>query len=235
MSGIAFFSGKEQVELVLGRRDRRGQLNAHRSQSWSANRDEQRLGRFMSAVQVFSASLDEVGSGKGAQVAEAGHPVRVATFGSLVWRKPRVRLPLCHGEIVTPNGVPNADLVEVMFATNRVEAEMVQGLLRSEGVPSMLQATGVNGPQLGVGLLPQGPQRVMVRAEHADVARRLLAETGIGEDSDVDELANAAYLDEAKGRGPRSYGVIGAYARIWFWSLAALAIAFGVFLLARIT
>lgn len=127
------------------------------------------------------------------------------------------------------------ELVEVMFAPNRVEAEMVQGLLESEGVPSMLQATGVNGPQLGVGLSPQSPQRVMVRAEHADLARRLLAEPGMEEDLDVDGLANAAYLDEARGRGPRSYGVIGAYARIWFWSFAALAVTFGVFMLARVT
>jgi hypothetical protein len=138
-------------------------------------------------------------------------------------------------EIVKPDDPADADLVEVMFATNRVEAEMVQGLLESEGVPSILQATGVNGPQLGVGLSPQSPQRVMVRAEHADLARRLLAETGMEEDLDGGELANAAYLDEARGRGPRSYGVIGAYARIWFWSFVALAVAFGVFMLARIT
>jgi hypothetical protein len=128
----------------------------------------------------------------------------------------------------------DADLVEVMFAPNRAEAEMVQGLLESEGVPSVLQATGVNGPQLGAGLLPQSPQRVMVRAEHADLARRLLAETGMEEDLDVDGLANAGYLDEARGRGPRSYGVIGAYARIWFWSLAALAVTFGIFMLVRV-
>jgi hypothetical protein len=139
------------------------------------------------------------------------------------------------GEIEAPNGRPGADLVEVMFASNRVEAEMVQGLLESEGVPSLLQATGVNGPQLGVGLSPQSPQRVMVRAEHADLARRLLGETGMEEDLNVGGLANAAYLDEARGRGPRSYGVIGAYARIWFWSFAAFAIAFGIFMLARVT
>jgi hypothetical protein len=138
-------------------------------------------------------------------------------------------------EIVNPDGRADADLVEVMFAPNRVEAEMVQGLLESEGVPSILQATGVDGPQLGVGLSPQSPQRVMVRAEHADLARRMLAATGTEEESDVDALANAAYLDEARGRGPRSYGVIGAYARIWFWSFAALAVAFGIFLLARVT
>lgn len=114
---------------------------------------------------------------------------------------------------------PDADLVEVMFAGDRVEAEMVQGLLESEGIPSMLQATGVNGPQLGVGLSPRSPQRVMVRAEHADLARRLLAREPT----------------EAGGRRPRSYGVIGAYARIWFWSFVAFAVAVGIFLLARVT
>jgi hypothetical protein len=137
--------------------------------------------------------------------------------------------------VTTPAGSPDADLVGVMFAADRVEAEMVQGLLESEGVPSMLQATGVNGPQLGVGLSPRSPQRVMVRAEHADLARCLLAGIGTEEDVDVDELANAAYSDDSRRRGPRSYGVIGAYARIWFWSLAALAVAFGLFLLARLT
>jgi hypothetical protein len=54
------------------------------------------------------------------------------------------------------------------------------------------------------------------------------------EDLDVDGLANAAYLDEARGRGPRNYGVIGAYARIWLWSLVVLAVTFGIFMLARV-
>jgi hypothetical protein len=75
----------------------------------------------------------------------------------------------------------------------------------------------------------------MVRADHADPARSLLAETGMEEDLDVAGLANAADLDEERGRGPRDYGVIGAYARIWFWSLTVLAIVFGVFSLARVT
>lgn len=130
---------------------------------------------------------------------------------------------------------PEIDLVEVMFAGDRVEAEMVQGLLESEGIPSMLQETGVNGPQLGVGLSPRSPQRVMVRAEHADLAQRLLGEVTPEEDLDIDELANAAYLGKARGRGPRSYGVVGAYARIWFWSFAVVAVTFGIFMLARVT
>ena len=138
-------------------------------------------------------------------------------------------------ESVKSNGAAGTDLVEVMFAADRVEAEMVQGLLESEGMPSLLQATGVNGPQLGMGLSPRSPQRIMVRAEHADRARSLLAETGMEKDLEVDGLANAAHMDEARGRGPRDYGVIGAYARTWFWSLTVLAIVFGVFLLARVT
>lgn len=129
----------------------------------------------------------------------------------------------------------DSDLVEVMFAGDRVEAEMVQGLLESEGIPSMLQETGVNGPQLWVGLSPRSPQRVMVRAEHAEVARRLLAQVAPEEDVGVDELANAAYLGEARGRGPRNYGVVGAYARIWLWSFVVVAVTLGIFILARVT
>src|SRR3954447_10733773 len=108
-----------------------------------------------------------------------------------------------QGDRPTSADMPDIDLVEIMFASNRPEAEMVQGLLESGGVPSMLQATGVNGPQVGVGLIPQAPQRVMVRADHADFARSLLAEATREGDVDVSEIANAAYLDKARGRGPR--------------------------------
>ena len=131
-------------------------------------------------------------------------------------------------ETAKPGG---ADLVEVMFAANRVEAEMVQGLLESEGVPSLLQATGVNGPQLGVGLSPRSPQRVMVRAEHADLARRLLGSAE--EDYGVDGSPMPRTWTK-RGEGAAELWVIGAYARIWFWSVAALAVAFGIFMLARV-
>jgi hypothetical protein len=131
--------------------------------------------------------------------------------------------------------LPGADLVEVAFANDRVEGEMIQGLLQNNSISSLLQQAGINGPQLGIGLLPQGAQRVMVRASQADAARHLLAETMVDSDLEVEEFADDAYLDDAKGRGPRSYGLIGAYARIWLWSLVALGVAFGVFLLARVT
>jgi hypothetical protein len=38
---------------------------------------------------------------------------------------------------------------------------------------------------------------------------------------------------EDRGRKPRDYGLLGAYARIWFWSVGAMALAFGIFLLLR--
>lgn len=37
--------------------------------------------------------------------------------------------------------------------------------------------------------------------------------------------------EEPEGRKPRNYGLIGAYGRIWAWSLGAMMLAFGVFLL----
>lgn len=134
---------------------------------------------------------------------------------------------------VTSDDLSGGDLVEVTLVNDPVEGEMIRGLLQNGGIPSILLSTGVNGPLFGVGLLPHGAQRVMVRASQADPARSLLAETMAEGDLEVDELANAAYLDDAKGRGPRSYGLVGAYVRIWLWSFAALGVAFGVFLLAR--
>lgn len=74
----------------------------------------------------------------------------------------------------------------------------------------------------------------MVHADKAGDARRLLSETLVEEREAVSEIANATYLDDAKGRGPRGYGLIGAYARIWLWSLGAVGVAFGIFLLLRI-
>jgi hypothetical protein len=139
------------------------------------------------------------------------------------------------GETEKTDGLSGADLVEVAFADDPAKAGMIQGLLENDDIPSLLLPTGLNGPLLGIGLLPPGSQRVMVRAGQAGDARRLLSETLVEEEREaVPEIANAMYLDDAKGRGPRGYGLIGAYARIWLWSLGAVGVAFGVFLLIRI-
>ena len=72
----------------------------------------------------------------------------------------------------------------------------------------------------------------MVHPERADRAR-VLIETASAEESPP-EPVNAEYLEDAQGgRKPRNYGVIGGYARAWFWSILAMAGFFAVWLLLR--
>ena len=124
------------------------------------------------------------------------------------------------------------ELVKVGYAGNRPEAEMIQGLLESAGIPSLLQALGVNGPNLGFGTLPNDPQRIMVRASQAERARALLADTpaAVGQEA-LPEPVDAHSLEDSDGRKPRSYGLVGGYARIYLWSFGIMALAFGIFLL----
>lgn len=128
------------------------------------------------------------------------------------------------------------DLIGVAYANDRVEAEMIQGLLESAGIPSVLQHVGVDGPTLGIGWLNPGggSRRVMVRAGELEEARALLAETLVtGEQEEWAEIPDALHPEERKLRKPRSYGLIGAYARIWAWSFGAMVLAFAIFLLLR--
>ena len=136
------------------------------------------------------------------------------------------------GRIVSTNDQSDSDLVEVVLTEDLTEAEMVRGLLESSGISSSLRPIGIDGPLVGIGLLPRASHQVMVRADQADAARSLLADTSVGAEQEV-ETANAGHLADAEGRGARNYGLIGAYARIWFWSLGALAVMLGVFLLLR--
>lgn len=134
------------------------------------------------------------------------------------------------------SGQEAGELVEVAFVGDEPQAAMIQGLLEESGIPSLQQPVGPNGPQLGYGLLnPGGGQRrVMVHANRAEEARALLAEAMAEGERSAAEPVNAEYLEDARGgRKPRSYGSIGAYARIYLWSFGAMALAFGVFLLLR--
>jgi hypothetical protein len=135
---------------------------------------------------------------------------------------------------------PRSELVKIAFARDRVEAEMIHGLLENAGIPSLLEQEGlsVDGPQLGFGLATHGfgggPQRVMVHANRAEQARELLAETLVEDgEGETPEVANAEYLEDAGGGRARNYGVVGGYARAMFWSLGIMGAAFGVFLLLR--
>jgi Putative prokaryotic signal transducing protein len=128
------------------------------------------------------------------------------------------------------------ELVGVAYANDRVEAEMIQGLLESAGIPCALQHLGVDGPQLGIGWLNPGggSRQVMVRADQAENARALLAQTLAEDERGDPQRSDATYPEEGEGRQPRNYGLIGAYARIWAWSLGLVALAFAVFLLLRL-
>lgn len=127
------------------------------------------------------------------------------------------------------------ELVGVAFVGDRGEAEMIQRLLRTAGIPSVLQGVGVDGPQVGHLLLNPGggAQQVMVHPSQVEAAHALLAETVTP--VEPESWADTALAEgEAEGRGPRSYGLVGALARIWAWSLGSLALAFGIFMLLRI-
>jgi len=129
---------------------------------------------------------------------------------------------------------PGSELVEVAYARDSAEARMLQGLLESQSIPSILQALSVDGTQLGFATLAGSPQRVMAPANQAERARALLAETLVDPREDQPEPVNATYMEDAAGgRKPRGYGLVGAYARIYLWSFAGLAAAFGIFLLLR--
>jgi hypothetical protein len=129
------------------------------------------------------------------------------------------------------------DPVGIAYVNDRVEAEMIRGLLESAGIPSAVEQLGIDGPLLGIELLNPGggSRRVMVRTDQAEVARSVLAEALVqGEPDGWDALIDADYTGETPGGKPRNYNLIGAYARAWFWSLIAMGLAFAIFLLLRL-
>jgi hypothetical protein len=70
------------------------------------------------------------------------------------------------------------DLVRVAGARNQAEAEMIQGILLEEGVPSMLRRSrGFDVPDM----LAAGPRDVMVPASGATTAREVLLEAELVE------------------------------------------------------
>jgi putative signal transducing protein len=127
------------------------------------------------------------------------------------------------------------ELVEVAFVADEFQAEMIRALLEEHKIPSLQQQVTPSGPQLGYGLMNPsgGARRVMVHPELADRARTLIEATMV-EGESLAEPVNAEYLADAAGqRKPRNYGLIGGYARAWFWSLLAMVGFFAVWLLLR--
>lgn len=129
-----------------------------------------------------------------------------------------------------------AELVEVAFVGDEHQAAMIQALLEEHEIPSLQQQAAPSGPRLGYGALNPGggPRRVMVHAHRAEEARALLDDVLAEGEAEVPEPVNAGYLEDAEGgRRPRSYGVIGAYVRIFFWGFGGMGLAFGAFALLR--
>lgn len=143
------------------------------------------------------------------------------------------------------------ELTEAAYANNPLEARMIQGLLESDGIPSLLWPASKDVPRVGGGGLKgglggdvgtgtgggyasRGSRRVMVEVGRAEEARALLDKTLAENEEEAEPgIANARYLEDAAGRRPRGYGLGGAYARIYLWSFGVLALAFAVFLLLR--
>jgi hypothetical protein len=68
------------------------------------------------------------------------------------------------------------DLVRVVGGRNQAEAELIQGLLLEEGVPSMLRRSrGFDVPDM----LAAGPRDVMVPASGAEAARDVLLQADL--------------------------------------------------------
>jgi hypothetical protein len=128
------------------------------------------------------------------------------------------------------------DLVEIAFVGDEHQAAMIQALLEENGIPSLQQQVSPSGPQLGYGLmgLGGGSRRLMVHAHRVEEARALVTAAMVESENQVPEPVNAEYLEDAQGgRKPRSYGLIGAYARIYLVSLGVMALVFGAWMLLR--
>ena len=135
-------------------------------------------------------------------------------------------------EIIDEGNESGQDLVQIAFADTREEAALIRGLLREEGIKSLAKQTSINGPALGAGLLTRSPRRIYVLPGDAGAARKLIGETMVEDplEAEFPEPANAEYLADAKGRRPRDYSLLGAYARAWIVAALVLAAVLVVFL-----
>jgi hypothetical protein len=107
--------------------------------------------------------------------------------------------------------------VKVGFARNQAEAEMVQGMLLEEGIPSMTKRTrGFDVPDYLAG----GPRDILVPQTGAEAARNVLEVTELeSEGEERDELRGQARLEVSADTSP---------ARLAFWVLVALVAAFAI-------
>lgn len=123
-----------------------------------------------------------------------------------------------HGE-GGGGGGGGGPLIKVAYGRNQAEAELMQGLLSEEGIPSVLKRSGgFDNPDF----LAAGPHDVMVTAQIAPRAREVLADLAL--DSETQERAELEGMGLAAPRGGPSVErfalwfavvVIGAVILIW--------------------
>lgn len=75
--------------------------------------------------------------------------------------------------------------VEVAFAANQTEADMIQGILKEEGIPSMTKKP--NGSFL-TDLFAIGPRHVVVPASAEEKAKQILADYKNADESSLPGL-----------------------------------------------
>jgi Putative prokaryotic signal transducing protein len=116
--------------------------------------------------------------------------------------------------------------VKVGFARNQAEAELIQGLLLEEGIPSFLKrSAGFDVPDF----LAAGPRDVLVPEAGADTARELLTATEIDDETEVRSELQGEAAEYSAGAGPSP-------ARLAAWILLALILAAAIVgLLYRLT
>lgn len=109
-------------------------------------------------------------------------------------------------------------LVKVAYGRNQSEAELMQGLLSEEGIPSVLKRSGgFDNPDF----LAAGPHDVMVTAQIAPRAREVLADLALEEGGEGAELEAMGYGGRRGGVSPGQFtfwfavAVLGAIALIW--------------------
>lgn len=67
-----------------------------------------------------------------------------------------------------PSG--SGKLVKVAWASQQAEAELIQGLLREHGIPSMAKRDTWDVPEM----LAAGPRQILVAEEYAERARQVI-------------------------------------------------------------
>jgi hypothetical protein len=110
-------------------------------------------------------------------------------------------------------------LTKVAFARNQAEAEMLQGLLSEQGIPSILKRSGgFDNPDF----LAAGPHDVMVDSDLAQKARGVLADTMVEtEGEERTEIEEQAALRRSTPTSPERLAIwvgaafFGAVILVW--------------------